>query len=316
MLNRRYLRIKVFQQLYSFFITPGSDVNRAEMELFKSLEKIYDLYLSLLLLLVEINKSARLHLEKSKTKHLSTYEDLHPNTRFADNRVMAALANNNRFKKHIENKKIHWDNEIDFPAKFFRMIRQSPEYADYMKAAEDNFISDKNFIVEIYKKYIFNSEELHSYFEEKNIHWEDDITLSNLSVIKTLELLKAEVAEEDSILLPLYKDEAEDSEFARNLFRKTIVRDGEFNEMISEKAANWELERIAVADMILMKMALCELLQFENIPVKVTLNEYIEISKDYSTPQSKTFINGILDKLVGELKSSGKILKKGRGLVE
>lgn len=316
MLNRRYLRVKVFQQLYSFFITPESDKNRSELELFKSLEKIYDLYLSLLSLLVEISLSARLHLEKSKNKHLSTYEDLHPKTRFVDNRVIAAIANNSRFKKHIENKKIQWTNEVDFPAKFFKIIRQSPEFSAYMNAPEDNFINDKNFIVEIYKNYIFNSEELHSYFEEKNIHWEDDITLANISVIKTLEQLNEADSIEQSILMPLYKDEAEDSEFARNLFRKTIIYDKEFNALISEKAANWEMERIAVADMILMKMALCELLHFENIPVKVSLNEYIEISKDYSTPQSKIFINGILDKIVIELKASGKISKKGRGLME
>lgn len=316
MLNRRYLRIKVFQQLYSFFITPESDVNRGEMELFKSLEKIYDLYLSLLFLLVEINISARNHLEKSKTKHLSTFEDLHPKTKFVDNRVIAGIANNIRFKKHIENKKIQWKNEIDFPSKFYKIIRESPEFQTYMSSPSDSFSSDKNFVIEIYKNYIFNSEELHSYFEEKNIHWEDDITLANLSIIKTLEQLREDSSQEDSILLPLYKDEAEDSEFVRNLFRKTVFHEKEFNVLISEKAANWELERIAVADMILMKMALCELLQFDNIPVKVSLNEYIEISKDYSTPQSKTFINGILDKIVVELKSSGKIVKKGRGLME
>lgn len=316
MLNRRYLRVKVFQQLYSFFITPESDKNRSELELFKSLEKIYDLYLSLLSLLVEIRHSAQLHLEKSKNKHLTTYEDRHPKTRFVDNRVIAAIANNSRFKRHIENKKIQWTNEIDFPAKFFKIIRLSPEFSAYMNAPEDNFIHDKNFLVEIYKNNIFNSEELHSYFEEKNIHWEDDITLANLSVIKTLEQLNQADSAEQSILMPLYKDEAEDSEFARSLFRKTIIYDKEFNALISEKAANWEMERIAVADMILMKMALCELLHFENIPVKVSLNEYIEISKDYSTPQSKIFINGILDKIVTDLKASGKINKKGRGLME
>lgn len=316
MLNRRYLRIKVFQQLYSFFISPGADKNRTELELFKSLEKIYDLYLSLLFLLIELNNQAKEHFEKSKTKFISSPDEIIYKTRFIDNRVIKCLSVNTRFKQYLENKNITWHNENDLPAKIFKTIRQSPEYAEYMNSAEDNFEKDRKFLARVYKKYIFNSEALHYHFEEKNIHWEEDITLANISTVKTLENIPELAGEEDSLLLPLYKDEAEDSEFARKLFRATIKNDEEFKNMISAKAANWELERIAVADMILMKMALCELLEFENIPVKVTLNEYIEVSKDYSTPQSKTFINGILDKLVADLKAGGRIIKKGRGLVE
>ncbi len=285
------------------------------MALFQSLEKIYDLYLSLLLLALEINKTARLYLEKSKTKHLSTFEDLNPKTLFIDNRIISTLAKNKRFNKHLEQKKIQWSSEFDFPGKIFREIRQWKDYQEYLSGNENGFEKDKKIWIDIYKNFILHSEELHLHFEEKNIHWEDDITLAGLSVIKTLELLKPETSEEESILIPLYKDEAEDAEFARELFRKTILSESEFSKMISEKAANWELDRIAVADMILMKMALCELLRFENIPIKVSLNEYIELSKEYSTPQSKTFINGILDKIVIDLKSSGKIIKKGRGLI-
>lgn len=316
MLNRRYLRIKVFQQLYSYFISPESGVNRNEMDLFRSLEKIYDLYLSLLCLLLEINSAAKKSSEQSKTKHLSTYSDLHPNTKFLENRIFPKIANNIYFRKHVEKRLIKWDSENDIPAKLFKFLRETPEYSAYLQNASDSFVNDKSFLTDIYKKYIFNSEELHNYFEEINIHWEEDITLANISAVKTIEQLQEGISDEESILLPLFKDEAEDSAFARDLLRKTVSMASEYEAMIAEKAENWELDRIAISDMILMKMALCELSSFENIPVKVSLNEYIEISKDYSTPQSKMFINGVLDKLVAELKTTGKIAKKGRGLVE
>lgn len=314
MLSRRYLRIKVFQQLYSFFICEGANLNKAESELFQSLEKIYDLYLLLLRLLVEIKNTAIQNLETSKTKYFSAPLDANP--KFVENRVIRQLEQNSRFINHLEKRKIDWTEKNEFPQKIFLEVKKSPEYSKYILSEENNFKHDKNIVLQICNNHIFNSEHLHQFFEEKNIHWEDDISLACISVFKTIEQMSDGKSAADAILLPLYKSESDDVEFAKNLLRKTASNNEEYEKMIEQKAANWETERMAMVDKILMKMALCELLNFNNIPIKVSLNEYIDISKDYSTPQSKIFINGILDKLVVDLKNSGRIVKEGRGLIE
>ena len=315
MLNRRYLRIKVLQALYSWY-QGGEDIARSEKELFKSIEKINDLYLHLLALLIEVVDAARLSMDHAREKQLPTEADLDPNTRFVDNPVVALIENNIEFRRAIDTKKINWSDEREMIRKIFRAVRDSGEYDQYMSKPQCSFEDHRDLIVKIFKKFVAGSEYVHDLMEDRNIYWYDDITLAGISVSKTLSAMKENTRLEDRILSDLYKEEKEDRIFMRDLLQKTVKYDAQYTDLISEKTKNWEVDRIARVDVILMKMALCELHHFKTVPVKVTLNEYIEISKLYSTPKSKHFINGILDKLLIDLKTSGKMKKAGRGLVE
>ena len=313
MLNRRYLRIKVMQVLYSFLQSSDRDMNKGEKELFRNVEKIYDLYLSILFLFIEIQHQAENILQEGKNKKLPTTEELTPSRKFLGNRLIKQLSENKHLKKEIINRKISWQLEPELVKKIFNTIRGSEEYAAYMNSIEDSYLSDKNFVIEIFKKYISEFEPLLHHFEEKSIYWVDDVWLVNSNIIKTLEFFNENTL---GSVMQLYKDEADDKHFITELFRKTILMDIENEKLISSKTKNWELERIAMMDVLLMKMAITEMLVFSNIPVKVTLNEYIEISKLYSTPKSKMFINGILDSLVIDFKEQQKFVKTGRGLME
>jgi len=315
MLNRRHLRVKVMQALYAFFQTEKEEMKNGEKQLFHSIEKIYDLYIHLLLIIPEIFELAHRTLEDAKQKMLPTAEDINPNTKFADNKVADLLAKNIELHKKASNRKINWQNEPELVKKIFLSIRSSEEFENYMKSTESSFEEDQDFIIKVYKKYVSEFELLHNYFEEKSIYWVDDIDLVNSMVVKTLKSFKAD-SNENFSLIALYKDEEDDRVFAQDLFRKTVLLNKELETLIGEKTANWEVERIAMMDVLLMKMALAEVLTFPSIPVKVTLNEYIEISKSYSTPKSKHFINGILDKLIADFKTEGRIKKTGRGLME
>ncbi len=184
-----------------------------------------------------------------------------------------------------------------------------------MNTSDDSYKTHRNFIAEIFKEYVADFELLNHFYEERNLHWGDDIYLVNPMIVKPIETFK-ENATPDFSLLPLYKDREEDEQFVKDLFRQTAMQDEETKKLIGEKTKNWEVERIAMMDVLLMQMAITEVLYFSNIPVKVTLNEFIEISKTYSTPKSKVFINGILDKLIADFKKENKLNKTGRGLME
>jgi N utilization substance protein B len=307
--------VKVMQALYAFFQSDNKDLNKSEKELLNSIGKIYDLYVYLLLLLIEIQEQAERITGEAKNKRLPTESDLNPSTRFIDNVVIAQLAANKQLKREITNRKITWQTDDELVRKILTIIKSSDDYVQYMAATEHSYETDKQFIINMYKNCIADFELLEHYFEEKSIYWVDDMRLANTGVIKTLEGL-TEDTKDDAALMPLYKDEAEDKQFVIDLFRNTIVHEKDSEKEISEKTKNWEVERIAMMDILLMKMAITEILHFESIPVKVSLNEYIEISKLYSSPKSKMFINGILDKLVQDFKRDSKLQKTGRGLME
>jgi len=315
MLNRRYLRVKVMQALYAFFQSDNRDLNKSEKELLTSIEKIYDLYIYLLVLLIEIRDQAERISEEAKNKRLPTQSDLNPNKLFIDNAVVVQLANNPRIKREAVNRKITWQTDDELVRKILNIIKGSDEYATYMKTEERSYDVERQFMADIYKNLIADYELLEHYFEEKSIYWVDDLRLANNGIIKTIEGLNASLPA-DFALMDLYKDEEEDKQFVIELFRKTILNEKESEKIISEKTKNWEVERIAMMDILLMKMSITEILHFQSIPVKVSLNEYIEISKLYSSPKSKIFINGILDKLVGDFRRDNKLAKTGRGLVE
>jgi len=308
------LRIKVMQALYAFFQSGHNDLARGEKEMFHAIGKIYDMYHFLLRLLVEIRVAALRAADEAKLKHRPTQNDLNPNPRFIDNRVLLLLEKNRQLGAYCEKHKISWTEEGELVRKILASIRNSPEYEKYL-AAPSSFDNDKAFILTAYKNHIADYELLEHFFEEKSIFWVDDIGLVNACVLKTIEAIN-ENDDGHMALLPLYKNEEEDTAFARELFHQTVLRNEENEKLIGNKTKNWEVERIAMMDVLLMKMGISELLHFHSIPVKVTLNEYIEISKMFSTPKSKIFINGILDKLVQDFRRDDRMRKTGRGLIE
>jgi N utilization substance protein B len=315
MLNRRYLRIKVMQALYGFFQSDTRDLARSERELFSGIDKVYDLYIYQLALLLELRHVANVSLEDAKEKHRPTKEELDPNRRFIENKFILQLSENIHLKREMNNRRINWNNEYELVRKVFNTIRASEMYSSYMDSPDNDYKSDKSFIISIFKEFIADFELVNHLYEEKSLHWGDDIYLVNPMVVKTFESFSEE-ATPDFHLMPLYKDREDDMDFVKDLFRQTAIRNDENEKLIGDKTKNWEVDRIALMDVLLMKMAITEVLHFSNIPVKVTLNEFIEISKMYSTPKSKIFINGILDKLIADFKRDNMLNKMGRGLME
>lgn len=316
MLSRRFLRIKVFQALYSYFQSEDKNRKKLESETFLSLERMHDLYLFFLILGQELTHLAELRMEEAKKKKLPTAEDLNPNRKFVENKVLSLLANNVSLKKQINDKKLSWSKDKELMIKLSAFVREHKIFKEYMSTKETSFEADKKFVVDLYKKIIPEFELLLSEIEDKSIFWgldEMDFVLS--MVIKTIKRFNEESTISEP-LLPLYRDAKEDKKFVKDLLSKVIANDKANSKLIADKTKNWEVDRIAMVDILLMKLALTEFLHFKSVPVKVTLNEYIELSKWYSTPKSKVFVNGVLDKLVLELKENGELKKMGRGLLE
>jgi N utilization substance protein B len=316
MLNRRHLRIKAFHYLYAALVDSGKfEIARGEKELLGAIEKVYDLYLYFLLLIPEITHQALQEIEMARVKRLPTHEDLNPNMRFAENQIAKLIGSNLEFNKKCTNKVVSWNDEPELIKKFYAVIRADEKFIAYMSASANDFESDRKIWLHIVKDLMFEFEPIQFYFEEKSIVWIDDFQTVYNAVIKTIEDFKPSDNENKS-LMSLYKDEEDDRKFVLELYAKTLLQEKENEKIIAKMAENWEVERIAMVDILLMKMAITEAVSFKTIPVKVTLNEYIELSKQYSSPKSKAFINGILDKVFDSYKKEGKIKKEGRGLIE
>jgi len=302
------------QAIYAFLQGDNNDLAKGERELMNSINKIYDLYIYILLLLPELIDFGKARIDERKQKKLPNADDLNPNTKFVDNLLLNKLSNINALRREAETRKLSWADEAELIKKIYNTIVASDEYVAYMNNADNSYALAQKFVQNIFKKYIATEESLHSLFEEKSIFWVDDMEFVNSMVVKTLGTI-GENADNNASLLPLLKDD-EDKKFMLDLFHKTIIHEKEYDALIAPKLQNWEMERIAFMDVILMKMAISEFLNFPTVPTKVSMNEYIEISKDYSTPQSKLFINGILDKLLSDFRREDKIVKTGRGLME
>lgn len=315
MLNRRHLRIKVLQALYAYFQSDEDNYRRTENELFDAIDRIYDLYIYLMLSIPEVKVFAEKRIEENKKKIRPTEEDLNPNLKFVNNSLILKLEENKKLREISETNKVNWigDEKQEIFRKMFLHIRESEVYFEHMNNGQTGFEADKQFIIDLFKIEIANFPLLYSYFEDLSIHWLDDIDLACSMVLKTLKTLDSE--KDELTVLNLYKDEEDEKEFTRKLLRKTISMDKENEALIDDLTKNWELDRIAKMDVILMKMAITEFQVFKTIPTKATLNEYIEISKFYSTPKSNGFINGILDKAIDRLQKENKITKIGRGLL-
>jgi transcription antitermination factor NusB len=313
-LNRRHIRVKVMQSIYAMHQNGSDSIEKEEKFLLYSIENIQDLYLTLLAALVEIRKKEVVFLQKSADKHLATKEEKNPNKKFVNNAILELLEENNSLSIALQDRKINtWNLNDDYITILLNAIKGSDLYANYMRNNTNTFEEDKEFIASIYMEVIAPNEKLYEYLEDNKLTWIDDIPLVNTEIIKQLKAIKN--GKEDSFRVSrLYKD-TEDKEYVSNLFRKTILNEKELAKEFEDKTPNWDMERIAEIDTILLKMAICEFLKFPSIPTKVTINEYLEIAKEYSTPKSSIFINGILDNLVKELEQNKRLLKTGRGLM-
>jgi N utilization substance protein B len=267
----------------------------------------------LLLIPAELQKIADSHIELARKKRVPTEEDRNPNLRFVNNYIIKQLNNNGMLNRYCHESGISWANENDLMRKLFRKLEESDIYIDHMLNRENEYPGDKKFILKFYTDILADFEDLYQLLEEQSIYWNDEVDFTISMVIKTIKGF-SESNPQGGKLIDLYKND-EDREFVKKLFRKVIVNNNDYREIIDEFTTNWELERIAFMDILLMEMAICELIEFPSIPTKVTLNEYIELSKFYSTKKSNSFINGVLDKIIHKYKQEKKIMKSGRGLM-
>lgn len=307
MINRVLIRLKIVQIVYAYYQNGGKNLDTAEKELFFSLSKAYDLYNYLLLLMVEVTKQANKRLNAAKNKLVPTKEELFPNTKFVENRFIAQLEVNKQLLEFSNNQKKTWENEADFVKTLCDKILESDIYKEYMASETSSYEEDRELWRKLYKNIIFNNIELDQVLEDQSLYWNDDKEIVDTFVLKTIKRFDEKNGAKQE-LLPEFKDE-EDQDFARRLFRRTILNADYYRHLISENTKNWDLDRAAFMDVVIMQIALAEILSFPNIPVSVSLNEYVEIAKLYSTPKSGGFINGTLDGIVNSLKKENKLTK-------
>ncbi|AWM15353.1 transcription antitermination factor NusB [Flavobacterium sediminis] len=301
------------QTIYAMHQHQSDVLDKEERFLYQSIEIMQDLYLLLLSALVEIREKEEEYLDMASKKHLATKEERNPNRKFISNKVLMQLAENEKLQESLGDRSIkNWKNNDDLILFLIREIKASDLYKDYMSKPVGTYEEEKYFIADVFSQIIAPNEQLYDYLEDYKLTWLDDLPLVNTFILKQIKGLKDE---NDTIRLPkLYRDE-DDKEFVRNLFRKTVLNEVELSKEYIDKTPNWDADRIAELDTIILKMAICELLKFPSIPVKVTINEYLEIAKEYSTPKSSIFINGILDNLVRDFQRDNRMQKAGRGLL-
>ncbi|WP_026777519.1 transcription antitermination factor NusB [Polaribacter sp. Hel_I_88] len=312
MINRRHIRVKVMQSVYAMQQSLNQDIVREEKFLKHSILKMFDLYVLNLQLLVEVQKLAAKRMALSKKKILATKEDLKPNTKFIDNKVINLIAESISIESYVETNSLNnWELDNEYVKIILDELQKSNLYTKYLDTVEDSYKVDQAFIVDFFKEIIAPNEKLAEYYEDKMISWVDDIPFVNTWIVRSISKQKAT---NNFTLGVLYKD-ADDEAFVSKLFRKTVLKQQNYEQDIADKTPNWETDRIADIDMILIKMAITEFIEFPSIPTRVTINEYIEIAKDYSTLKSSYFINGVLDKISKELTNDKRIVKIGRGLL-
>ncbi|MEX0290338.1 MAG: transcription antitermination factor NusB [Flavobacteriaceae bacterium] len=315
MLTRRQIRVKVMQCIYALTQSDDGSLEKQEKFLKVSIENTYTLYLLILSLLRELHAMAEKHVSHSSKKYMSTAADNYPvQDKFLKNRALLQIVNNERLKIALDNRKLNnWYLNEEYVKIVHKEIVESKLYHNYMISSQSSFEEDQELIAELFKEIIAPNEKIYEYFEDDKLTWVDDIPLVNTFILKQLKKVK-ENQSPDFYLPNLLKDK-QDMVFAKDLLTKTLLNDATLVKEIEGKTPNWDKDRIADIDAILLKMAICELLNFSSIPERVTINEYLEIAKEYSTPKSSIFINGILDKLVREYKGEGKLKKTGRGLL-
>jgi len=315
MLNRRHLRIKALQNIFAWQMTDKKDILTSKKALMLSIDNVYEMYVRMLALISEITEFTAVDTIERANKHFPTEEDLHPNEKLLHNKFIVLLQKNPEYQSAINKYQVNWHADPDFIRTIYNKLKTTPEYTAYLADADDSLEGSKEIIKFIFRKIILKSQNIIQAFEDKFINWPVDKEVMQGMVAKTIKNFVSEDPFKNK-LTPISADWKEDSKFVEDLFVYTLKNNNEYQGLIAERTKNWESERIALMDTILMKMAICELMNFPSIPVKVTINEYLDLSKDYSTPKSNSFINGILDKILGDLKRTNSIKKLGRGLIE
>jgi N utilization substance protein B len=315
MLNRRHLRVKVLQALYAYHQTGANNVSQHEKNLLQNVDKVYEMYIWMLSLISEVIEYASADAEERAHKHLPTADDLNANLKILSNRFYTSLKQNKEYLAGLKKYKVEWSFDPELVKGLFKALKTAPEYQEYLQKTDDTIQTDKDIIKFIFKKVILKSTLAEQVFEEKFIFWPVDKEVLQALIAKTFKNFAFDEPAKNK-LAEVTGNWDEDREFIVNLLQTTVKYDKDYQEMIGIKTQNWEPERIAMMDTLLMKMAIAEFMNFSSIPVKVTINEYLEISKEFSTPKSNSFINGILDKILIELKEEKKIRKTGRGLIE
>ncbi len=313
MFSRRLLRIKVFLTLYSYHKVAGKTYSSAEKDLIHSIEKSFELYHLLMMLIIDLADFVESRIEQARQKNIPTEEDLHPNTRFVDNQVIRQLRENASFNKFLLTKPISWVQYPEIVRKLYTIVLDTEYFQSYMSDSDHSYKSDKNILERILLDVVMNYEDLYLNLEEQSIFWIDDIDFVIKMIVKTLKKFNSNDPGGGE-LLPMFKDK-DDLAYSKNLLRTTIKNEEKYLGLIKTSANNWELERIAFTDSLILQLAISEAIEFKSIPTKVTINEFIEIAKLYSTQKSSQFINGILDNIFTGLKAEGKIVKSGRGLI-
>ncbi len=311
MLSRRLLRIKVIKALFAHIKSGADNMMASEKTLMASVDKAYDLYFQILILPVEVARYAEQRQQLARQKKLPTYEDLNPNTKFVDNVVIRTIANSDSVNDRVAARKLGWSQYPELIRTLYAQLTQSDYYKEYMQRQSRSFEEDKQLVEEFFKE-LQNCDALDDALEEISILWSDDLPFIIMMILRTLAGLRASHTE--IRVPPKFKSE-EDPEFVKTLFEKTLVNFNAYQDYIEKFTSNWDVERIVFMDNLILATAIAELTSFPSIPVKVTLDEWIEISKFYSTPGSSTFINGVLDKIVASLTEEGRIKKAGRGLI-
>ncbi|MBW8200312.1 transcription antitermination factor NusB [Flagellimonas abyssi] len=314
MLTRRHIRVKVMQCIYALVQSKDDSLQKQEKFLRVSIENMYVLYLLILSLLAELHRLAEKHVSHASKKYVATEEDKYPNPeKFVKNRLLLQLVNNEALKNELSKRKLdNWYLNDEYVKIIYREIMASDIYKQYMLNGADDHTDDRDVVLQLFKEIIAPNEKIYDYFEDDKLTWVDDFPIVNTFLVKRLK--KAKPDSGDRFFLPALLKDQQDLDFANDLLTKTLLNDGKWEKEIEGKTPNWDNDRIAEIDSIILKMAICELLNFPSIPEKVTLNEYLEIAKEYSTPKSSIFINGVLDKLAKEYKSDGRLQKIGRGL--
>jgi N utilization substance protein B len=314
MLTRRHIRVKVMQCIYALIQSKDDSLEKQEKFLKVSIENMYVLYLLVLSLLAELHQLANRHVNRTSKKYLATEEDHYPDReKFVKNRLLLQIVNNESLKAALSKRKLNnWYLNEEYVKIIYKEVVRSAIYKDYMTNGRDDYEDDREVILQLFKNIIAPNDKIYEYFEDDKLTWVDDIPIVNTYLMKRLR--KANENSNDKFFLPALLKDEQDMEYANDLLTKTLLNDAKWEKEIEGKTPNWDNDRIAEIDSIVLKMAICELLNFPSIPEKVTLNEYLEIAKEYSTPKSSIFINGVLDKLAKEYKSTGRLQKIGRGL--
>ncbi len=303
------------QALYAYSMKPFEDPLNAQVALVKTVRNCYTLFLWFFSIFPELTYYRRNKLEDLKGKHNPTPEDLNPNLKFVENQVIQQIEDNTVLKRLFANNRIDWSNDTDVIVRLFHIIEEMEEYKTYMANPQRSYDEDRKLVLAITEKVIAPDEYMHWFFSEKDTNWLDDYEEALYMMYRNVERFKQKAGTENKIF-PLYKDTQDEEGFIRKLFSETVKHDAEYERIIEEKLHNWELERVTGMDILLIKMAICEFVEFSGIPIKVTMNEYIELAKLYSTGKSHGFVNGVLDKLLVDLKEQGKINKTGTGLYQ